>query len=101
MKELDQLIKKPTEWLSGNGPASDVVVSSRLRLARNLQGYPFCSKLKDAQKDEIINKIEKSMSESTYVKEASYLRFEKMTDLDRQISFGKTSHQQGACIGFK
>jgi protein arginine kinase len=85
MKELDQLIKKPTEWLSGNGPASDVVVSSRLRLARNLQGYPFCSKLKDAQKDEIINKIEKSMSESTYVKEASYLRFEKMTDLDRQF----------------
>jgi protein arginine kinase len=30
-------------WLSGHGPHADVVLSSRLRLARNLNGYPFPS----------------------------------------------------------
>jgi protein arginine kinase len=32
-------------WLTGRGPESDVVVSSRVRLARNVAGYPFVSKL--------------------------------------------------------
>ena len=32
-------------WLGDQGPESDVVVSCRVRLARNLEGYPFVSKL--------------------------------------------------------
>jgi len=30
-----------TEWLRGSGRSSDVVLSSRVRLARNLSGFPF------------------------------------------------------------
>jgi protein arginine kinase len=30
-----------TEWLKGQGDASDVVISSRVRVARNLAGFPF------------------------------------------------------------
>ncbi len=33
------------EWLSGSGPESDIVISSRIRLARNLKDYPFIPKL--------------------------------------------------------
>jgi protein arginine kinase len=33
-----------TEWLRGEGEASDVVLSSRVRLARNLAGAPFAAK---------------------------------------------------------
>jgi len=33
------------EWLSGTGPESDVVLSSRIRLARNLGGYAFPARL--------------------------------------------------------
>lgn len=32
-------------WLTERGPESDVVVTSRARLARNIEGYPFVSKL--------------------------------------------------------
>jgi Arginine kinase len=28
-------------WLMGTGPESDIVMSSRVRLARNLAQYPF------------------------------------------------------------
>ncbi|MBI1191360.1 MAG: ATP--guanido phosphotransferase [Tepidisphaera sp.] len=34
----------PPEWLKGEGEASDVVLSSRVRLARNLAGVPFSPK---------------------------------------------------------
>ena len=37
----DEAIQRGAPWLAGTGPHSDVVVSSRLRLARNLAGFPF------------------------------------------------------------
>ncbi|MEM7623343.1 MAG: hypothetical protein AAF235_09080, partial [Planctomycetota bacterium] len=30
-----------TEWLRGSGAEHDIVMSSRVRLARNIAGYPF------------------------------------------------------------
>jgi len=41
---LDDLQGCAGEWLSGNGPESDIVISSRIRLARNLAAYPFLSR---------------------------------------------------------
>ena len=38
---VDELIGQSGEWLRGTGPESDVVVSSRVRLARNLSRFPF------------------------------------------------------------
>jgi protein arginine kinase len=40
-------------WLSGAGPESDVVVSCRMRLARNLEGFPFVLRLDDAKAREV------------------------------------------------
>ena len=33
-------------WLEGSGEHADVILSSRIRLARNLKGYPFSSKIR-------------------------------------------------------
>ena len=38
---LDDLTNRGGGWLRGNGPESDIVMSSRIRLARNLADYPF------------------------------------------------------------
>ncbi|MEX0877091.1 MAG: protein arginine kinase [Phycisphaerales bacterium] len=37
----DAAFSKTAEWLQGLGEASDVVMSSRVRLARNIAGFPF------------------------------------------------------------
>ena len=36
-----EAINRGPQWLSGTGPEADVVISSRIRLARNLAGRPF------------------------------------------------------------
>lgn len=41
MMRFATLIKNPADWMRGSGPHSDVVMTSRVRLARNLRGYPF------------------------------------------------------------
>lgn len=44
-----QIRRRPVEWLKG-GPEGDVVVSSRIRLARNIDGYPFVGRASPHQK---------------------------------------------------
>ncbi|MBQ7173763.1 MAG: protein arginine kinase [Clostridia bacterium] len=44
-------------WYQTSGPSADVVISSRVRIARNLSGYPFSSKLDAAGANEIIEKV--------------------------------------------
>ena len=42
--KLSDLTQQAGEWLRGSGPMSDIVISSRIRLARNVAGYPFLTK---------------------------------------------------------
>ena len=50
---LQELAKTSGEWLRGSGPESDIVISSRIRLARNLADFPFISRATDTDRAEI------------------------------------------------
>ena len=47
--------------------SKDVVISTRIRLARNLNDYPFPCKLSDQGKDEVCNKVQTALKESNSV----------------------------------
>ena len=49
------------EWLRGDGPGSDVVLSSRVRLARNLAGFSFTSRCDAAARSRILELAEKHL----------------------------------------
>ena len=44
---FDDLVDRCGEWLKGSGPESDIVMSSRIRLARNLAEFPFIRRCND------------------------------------------------------
>ena len=50
---LDHLTKSAGEWLKGSGPDSDIVISSRIRLARNIKDFPFAGRTTPEEKKEI------------------------------------------------
>ena len=51
--KLDELANRCGEWLRGSGPQSEIVISSRIRLARNLAGYPFIRRCTDTDRQAI------------------------------------------------
>ncbi len=55
--KLTDISNDINEWFDGSGPLGDIVMSSRIRLARNLAGYKFLSRCSDAEKTEILNKL--------------------------------------------
>lgn len=44
-------------WMEGNGRDSDIVISSRVRLARNSPDYPFPERLSLQQERDFLNKV--------------------------------------------
>src|SRR5689334_6246308 len=44
-----------TEWLKGEGNAADIVLSSRVRLARNLAVMPFVNKASREQRQQVLD----------------------------------------------
>ena len=55
MMRFATLIKNPADWMRGSGPHSDVVMTSRVRLARNLRGYPFPGWSQEQQRIDLLN----------------------------------------------
>lgn len=55
-------------WYQVKGNSADIVFSSRVRLARNLEGYPFAEKLDDAGANEVIDRIEAALDGKDYIK---------------------------------
>ena len=55
--KLTNISNNINEWFDGSGPFADVVISSRIRLARNLAGCKFLSCCSNAEKSEILQKL--------------------------------------------
>jgi protein arginine kinase len=56
---LQNFLDKPLgEWLKSEGADSDVVISTRVRLARNIAEFPFTGRANEKQKSEILGVCE-------------------------------------------
>lgn len=55
-------------WYNTLGKDSDTVISTRVRLARNINGYPFASRLDVAKANEIIEKVSVPLEASGFRK---------------------------------
>ncbi len=82
---LDQLSTGTGEWLSNQGPDSDVVISSRIRLARNVAGYPFLSTTGDTERMELYRTLEEAVSDLIRDDEAFVVDVDDADEIDRQL----------------
>jgi protein arginine kinase len=57
MMRFSTLIKNPADWMRGSGPHSEIVMTSRVRLARNLRGSPFPGFSQEQQRIELLHNV--------------------------------------------
>lgn len=83
--KLSRIIANSGEWLSGDGPNRQIVVSSRVRLARNLREVPFPGWAKRAERQQALEHIRPAV-ESLGVMDAAYSEnLTELTALERQV----------------
>jgi len=86
---LQELAQTSGEWLRGSGPESDIVISSRIRMARNLADFPFISRATDTDRAEIgkilRGRIETLHEQGKFTGQLIYVDVSTLEAVDRQF----------------
>ena len=80
---LDELVHQTGEWLRGSGERSDIVISSRIRLARNLEGIPFPQWGAKPQRGEARARVTEAVKACRFLKGSLVLEMKGLSEVDR------------------
>ena len=101
--KLDELASRCGEWLRGSGPESDTVISTRIRLARNLADFPFIRRCTEQDRVAIeknvregIDRVGPWSGKLMYVNVASLNTVDRQFLVERQLISRELSDSEGA-----
>lgn len=105
--KINDLINQNSEWLRGTGPNSDVVISTRIRLARNLDKIPFSHLANKKQSAQTLEMIQQAISKVDYLKKSIVFHLGDLDNVDRQfllerhlmsLEFAKSSDSKAVVV---
>lgn len=80
---LKGMVEHSGEWLRGTGPKGDIVISSRIRLARNLAGISFPQWAHKPQRTEVLSRVQETVQTVPILKGSLLVKISDLTELDR------------------
>jgi protein arginine kinase len=83
--KLAELTNRAGEWLRGSGPLSEVVISSRIRLARNVAGELFVPRCPRARRAQIATRVRDAVVTAGVMPKLHYLDIEQLAEVDRLL----------------
>ena len=87
MWTIDRLLNAPLRWLEEDGPRSDVVLSTRVRVARNLPGHPFPGRAGERELLAVRESVTSAAVGSGYFDDAIVLNMEETGPAAREVLF--------------
>lgn len=101
--KLDELAGRCGEWLRGSGPESDIVISTRIRLARNLADFPFIRRCTPGDRAALektiregIEKVPAWSGRITYANVADLPTVDRQFLVERQLISRELAEAEGA-----
>lgn len=85
MIDLSLLPDGGVGWLDASGKHADVVLSTRVRLARNLEGFAFTGRARDGERLRVLAQVEAAAGEIGSLRDAQLLRVDQMQPQDRLL----------------
>jgi protein arginine kinase len=77
-----------SEWMKVKGPESDIIFSSRVRIARNIAGLPFPMLATSSQSGEVVRLIEEALKKNPplpVLQDAELIRMKELSDLEKRV----------------
>ena len=72
------------EWLRGSGGEADIVLSSRIRLARNVADFPFAARMKAEQQAALAKFLEQGIIGAGLEADLRYVDIDQANELEKQ-----------------
>ncbi|MBA3645366.1 MAG: protein arginine kinase [Gemmatimonadaceae bacterium] len=83
--DLSLLPDGGTGWLDASGEHSDIVISTRVRLARNLEGYAFSGRARDGERLRILTQAREALADMPMLSDGVILRVDELPAEDRLL----------------
>src|SRR5688572_28124367 len=83
--KLSDLTNHAGEWLRGSGPMSEIVISSRIRLARNVSGFPFLTRCTRHQRQSLEHKVRDTILGAEIAPQTLYVDLAVAPEIDRNL----------------
>ena len=81
---LDDLLAQTCPWLLGDGEENDIVISCRIRLARNLIGFPFPIRATEQDRRLVRDVVQQAAAELFPQSEYCFTDIQTLSHLDRE-----------------
>ncbi|MFO7893538.1 MAG: protein arginine kinase [Longimicrobiales bacterium] len=85
MIDLDSLSDFGLSWLEASGPNADIVLSTRVRLARNLQGHAFSPRIGDDERLRILGSVQRAAEQGTLLGDGVSVDVASLPELSRRV----------------
>ena len=82
---LDDLIRQDAAWLNASGANSDVIISSRIRLARNLRHVPFAVKCSSADEETVVDAVLSAAAKTSALADTQFVDLSGMDEHDKRL----------------
>ncbi len=83
--DLSMLPDGGVRWLDASGPNSDVVISTRMRLARNVSGYAFTGRARDGERLRMLAQVRDALGAVPSLSGSLLVRLDELATVDRQL----------------
>ncbi|HID92778.1 MAG TPA: ATP--guanido phosphotransferase, partial [bacterium (Candidatus Stahlbacteria)] len=83
--KFEDLINNPPLWINGKGNFGEIVLSSRVRIARNLTPFPFPERASDAELEEILNITKGALQSTPSLKDGLFLKIGELSAIDKEF----------------
>ncbi len=96
-RDFAELFGTVSPWLQGTGPHAEMVLSTRIRLARNLSEVPFTHRAREEQLYGVLASVSAAAQSSRAFGDGLLLRMNECTPIERQVLVERhlVSHELG------
>src|SRR5439155_446343 len=85
MIDLSLLPDAGVRWLDASGPHSDIVLSTRVRLARNIEGFAFTGRARDGERLRVLAQIRDALPSIPEMNDNVLFRVDELPPVDRAL----------------
>jgi protein arginine kinase len=85
MRELNVRADFGLGWLEASGPHADIVLSTRVRLARNLQGHAFGPRIREEDREQVYERASRAVERTRLLRDGVAIEMATLPRLSRQV----------------
>ena len=83
--DLSMLPDGGVSWLDASGENADIVLSTRIRLARNLEGFAFTSRARDGERLRVLSQVREALQGVESLSNHVVYRLDELAPTDRAL----------------